>query len=420
MVRPGTTLLGKYRIDRVLGEGGMGVVTLAWHLQLEQPVAIKFLLPQAAASPGIVERFVREGQAAVKLKSEHVARVIDVGVLDDGLPYLVMEYLEGFDLAHLIATRRPSPGEAVDLVLQACEALAEAHALGIVHRDVKPANFFLTSRPDGTPLVKVLDFGISKAPSASQLTQTSSVLGTPAYMSPEQMRASKDVDARSDVWSVGIVLFELLSGGRPFEADTFPAVCLKVALDPLPPLPASIPPGLAAAVARALEKEPERRFGNMAELAAALAPFAATAAQGTVSAERAARLLRLAPPTPLPGQSWRGPSTFSGSAGQVVAAPRGARSSRGVLLVAAAALAVGAGLALLLVRTDAPAAPPAPIPVAARTPESLPDAAIAVVPAPSPPDAAVVSAPPPPDAAPPARPARRRHRPDDDVFGTRQ
>lgn len=296
MVEAGTVLLNKYRIDRLLGQGGMGVVALAYHLQLQQPVAIKFLLPDVLDKPQVVQRFLREAQASVRLKSEHVCRVIDVGTLETGAPYMVMEYLDGVDLGVLLQQQgRVYPGVAVDFVLQACEALAEAHALGIVHRDLKPSNFFLTRRPDGSPLIKVLDFGISKthAQLEENLTSTQSILGTPAYMSPEQLKASKYVDARADIWSLGVVLYELMCGQRPFTASVFSELVLKVAIEPapLPPQSLSLPPGLAEIVMCCLQKEPEGRYPSVAELAHALAPYAQTPSVASSAAERTTRIL---------------------------------------------------------------------------------------------------------------------------------
>ena len=172
-------LLGKYRVDRILGAGGIGVIVAAHHLQLDERVAIKFLLPDALQSPDVVARFAQEARAAVKIKSEHVVRVIDVGTLASGSPYMVMEYLEGADLSAVLSRRGPMPvEEVVGLVLQACEALAEAHALGIVHRDLKPANLFSIARADGSASVKVLDFGISKVTTAGAdmgMTTTSAI-----------------------------------------------------------------------------------------------------------------------------------------------------------------------------------------------------------------------------------------------------
>src|ERR1041384_7316482 len=208
-VQLGAVLAGRYRIERVLGQGGMGVVVQATHLQLHQSVAMKFLLPEVLANHQVVQRFLREAQAAVRLRSEHVARVIDVGSLETGAPYMVLEYLDGADLS-TFPRGQLSVGAIIDLVLQACEALAEAHSLGIVHRDIKPANFFITRATGGTPLLKLLDFGISKTPATGgQLTATQTVMGTPAYMSPEQMRSSRNVDHRSDIWSLGVVLYEI-------------------------------------------------------------------------------------------------------------------------------------------------------------------------------------------------------------------
>src|SRR5262245_10921092 len=243
----------------------MGIVVQAMHLQLHQPVAMKFLLPEVLGNEQVVHRFLREAQAAVRLRSEHVARVIDVGALESGAPYMVLEYLEGSDLS-CFSRAQLSVGGIVDLMLQACEALAEAHSLGIVHRDIKPANFFITRRADGTPLLKVLDFGISKTSTLNdQLTATQAVMGTPAYMSPEQMRSSRDVDHRTDIWSLGVVLYELLQGAPPFGGETFPSMVLKVAADPLPKLTVRLPGDLADIVHRCLEKDPARRFQNIAE-----------------------------------------------------------------------------------------------------------------------------------------------------------
>ena len=309
----GAILAGKYRVDRILGQGGMGVVVQAMHMQLHQPVAMKFLLPEILGNHELVHRFLREAQAAVRLKNEHVARVIDVGTLETGAPFMVLEYLDGTDLAHM-PRHQLSPGVVVDLMLQACEALAEAHASGIIHRDVKPANFFITRRSDGSLLLKVLDFGISKAQFGTEgnLTATQSVMGTPAYMSPEQMRSAKGVDARSDIWALGAVMYELLQGTQPFEADSFSAMCLKVAMDPHGPLTVPLPPGLDQVVYACLAKDPAQRFQNVAELAAALAPYAQTPTQAMVSVDRAARTLGR--PTPQIGGPYAGHGGHGGHA----------------------------------------------------------------------------------------------------------
>jgi serine/threonine-protein kinase len=267
-------IAGKYRVESTLGFGGMGLVLAARHLQLDERVAIKVLRDDVTLDAEHVARFLREAQAAVRLKSEHVARVLDVGTLPDGKPYMVMELLEGLDLGRLLQDQgqlaRPL---AVDLVLQTCDALAEAHAIGIVHRDIKPTNLFITSRRDGSPLLKVLDFGISKAQSTAELslTQTSSMLGTPAYMSPEQMRSARNADARSDLWSLGTVLYELVEGDTPFDADSFAELCVAVATEA--PRPMTHAPELAPVLARCLAKSADDRFPSIAELALALEPL---------------------------------------------------------------------------------------------------------------------------------------------------
>ncbi len=291
-VRDGQVLAGKYRVERVLGQGGMGMVVAAHHLVLDEKVALKFLLPGASSTPELVARFTREARAAAKIKSEHVARVTDVGQLEDGSPYLVMEYLEGSDLADLLAREGPLPvSRAVDFVLQACEALAEAHGLGIVHRDLKPANLFCVHRGDDHLAIKVLDFGISKvaptdAPS-DRLTQTSSVMGSPIYMSPEQMQSAKSVDARADIWSLGVILFELLTGKPPFDAALVTELVFKVATEPAPPLRSlrpDAPAGLERVVARCLLRDRGARFQSVAALAVALRDFGAP--QSGISVDR--------------------------------------------------------------------------------------------------------------------------------------
>jgi len=286
MIQQGELLAGKYRVERVLGAGGMGYVVAALHEQLGQRVAVKLLAPELCENEDSVMRFLREARAAVQIHSEHVARVIDVGELTNGSPYMVMEFLSGHDLAEELDL----PGQlevpvAIDYLLQASEAVAEAHSLNLIHRDLKPANLFLTHRPDGSSLVKVLDFGISKAINVDDnaleplpsLTATHSLLGSPAYMSPEQIRRPKSVDTRTDIWSLGSILFELLTRDPPFNADSPLALLAAVVSDPLPSIREKrpdVPPELEAVIAKCLEKKPENRYQTVAELAEALAPFA--------------------------------------------------------------------------------------------------------------------------------------------------
>ncbi|MDB4942355.1 MAG: Serine/threonine protein kinase PrkC, regulator of stationary phase, partial [Labilithrix sp.] len=280
-VLPGEVLAEKYRVERVLGRGGMGFVVAARNMALGKRVAIKMMLPAAMNVPLALERFEREARAAVQLKSEHVAEVLDIGRLPTGEPYIVMELLDGSDFEAVLEKQHTLPvEEAVDYLLQVCEAVAEAHALGIVHRDLKPKNLFLSHRLDGSPVVKVLDFGISKWTlpdgDSHSLTRTSDVFGSPNYMSPEQIRSARDVDGRTDVWSIGVILFELLTGRVPFVAESLPQLCSMVLEHDAPlvsTLRPDVPPGVDAIVERCLERAREQRFQGIGELVRALAPF---------------------------------------------------------------------------------------------------------------------------------------------------
>jgi serine/threonine-protein kinase len=414
VLEPGTIFVDKYKIERQLGQGGMGTVFAATHLELADRVAIKVLRPEVAGRPDVVDRFLREARASVRLKGEHVARTFDVGRSSDGLPYIVMEYLEGVDLLALVQHRGRLPaGEVVDYVLQTCEAMAEAHAQAIVHRDIKPANLFVAQRPDGSPLVKVLDFGISKALDRDlQLTNSQATLGTPAYMSPEQLRTSKDVDTRTDIWSLGVVMFELLTGAQPFAAASFGDLVIKVVTEPAPTLGGYVPRALASAVGRCLERDPAARFQNVAELASAIAPLASSTTDVASSVARTHNTLRrAAAATPISGSHTPPPFAFSAaqpadglvattemtSNGAVHAAPTATRSAarRGWIAASIAGAIIGAVAIVALTRPtgDAPGTAsaveaPAVVPVAI-------DAAAAVVTATAPVDAAQ---PPPVDA----------------------
>jgi serine/threonine-protein kinase len=368
-VTPGEVLADKYRVDRVLGVGGMGAVVAATHLQLGTRVALKFMLPDGLGHAVYVERFLREARAAVRLRSDHVARVLDVGTLPSGSPYMVMEYLEGSDLGALIEQHGPmAPLAAVDYVLQACDAVAEAHSLGIVHRDLKPRNLFLTGRNDGSPLVKVLDFGISKdagSPAELSLTRSHEIIGSPNYMSPEQLRSTKLADARSDIWALGVILYELVTGRVPFVAESVTHLTAMVLTEEPPPverLRSDVPPGLARVITRCLEKDPNQRFGSIAELAAALEPFAPADTR-----DLAARIARIGSSQALPpgargaasarvvvsgstSANWSGKTELATSRSKLVLALTG--------VLVALLVAVGA-TAVALVRSNRPSSAPA-------------------------------------------------------------
>jgi serine/threonine protein kinase len=419
---PGTILLGKYRIDALIGTGGMGNVVRASHLYLHQSVAIKILLPQMSESASTVQRFLREAQATVKLKSEHSARVIDVGTTPDGEPFMVMEFLDGNDLHQILRHHGAQPPSiVVDLMLQACEGIAEAHSLGIIHRDIKPSNFFVTRRPDGSMLLKILDFGISKTPVGyDELTHTQTILGTPAYMAPEQMKSGRAADPRSDVWSIGVVMYQLITGRTPFAGESYAELVLKVGLEPPEPIAIPLPPGLPEVILRCLEKDPKLRHQNVGELARLIAPFATDPIAAAHAAGRVARILQqrsmpvgmldaslggggLSTPIPLsPAQltprSWplSQATSLSQGAGQVTVSARG---GRGWLIGGILSLCVLAGVGGYAVsqlskrdREPQPAAEPtrpagvsAPVapapPPAAPTPVTPPLPAATVAPA---------------------------------------
>jgi eukaryotic-like serine/threonine-protein kinase len=298
----GQVIANKYQVEGVLGEGGMGIVVSAWHLGLEQRVAIKLLLSHMRQTDSsALERFQREARAAARIRSEHVCRVLDTGHLDDGTPFLVMEYLEGADLAdELVRRGRFEIAEAVRYVREACQALQQAHQAGVIHRDLKPANLYLVNKQDGGRMIKVLDFGVSKSISSTgapnmSLTKTSALVGSPIYMSPEQLNSSKDVDGRTDIWALGIILYELITGRTPFYGESIPQLVnsvLNTEPDSFAKLGINAPAGLEQVVRRALTKSRDGRYGSAQELYQALAPFA-TELSGSTSGVQSQK-----PPTP--------------------------------------------------------------------------------------------------------------------------
>jgi serine/threonine-protein kinase len=411
---PGQVIGDKYEVERVLGLGGMGVVVAAWHRVLGEKVAIKFPLPELRDAPEVRERLLREARACARIRSEHAVRLLDVGTLDTGLPYVVMEYLAGRTLAERLRDDGVLPtGLAVDSIVQACDALEEAHAAGIVHRDLKPSNLFETRRFDGSPLVKVLDFGIAKAPAhigEEPLTTTHAIMGSPAYMAPEQLRNTRDVDARADIWALGVTLQELVTGDR---AATGVARIR--------------PAGLARVLQRCLRVEPAERYASARELAEALAPYGSDLSRGVVS-----RLRAQAPAPRARSRVWLVAACFGAAAlvgAGVWGAVRSARHASSVALassppapsaVVAAAVPVSSPTATVAdppsaaarelpsarATTTGPLPAPAVVSLRAADRRVAPHATPGSQPALAPPPAA--AAPPPPEPAPPA-PSRDPH-----------
>jgi serine/threonine-protein kinase len=362
-IAEGDVIAGRYRVEQVLGAGPLGVVVSAQHLQLDTIVAIKLLLPNMVGDPDAVARFAREARAAARITNEHVTRVLDVGTHEGGAPYMVMEFLEGMDLEHWLRMRgRLSYEQATEFLLQTSEAVAEAHSLGIIHRDLKPANLFVVRRPNGLMSIKVQNFGISKIINMTGRgidtinTRVTSLMGSPAYMAPEQLDSPHDVDARTDIWALGVILFELLTGTLPFYAQRVPDLCRKI-IDESPPLLVGLrpdaPPALQALITKCLEKDPNERYTNVAALAFALAEFAPKRARlSVVRILRTTRAAGLAPHAPTVPTASERPSfgTAAKSIGPIESRPP-EKKRRKAALAALVATTAAACLAIVAAAT---------------------------------------------------------------------
>lgn len=289
-VEPGDLIADRYVVERLIARGGMGYVVAAKHIGFGDRVAIKIMFPESAGQNELVERFLREGRVARRISSPHVVQITDVGKLHSGTPFMIMEYLDGIDLAALLRAEGPLPVQvAVDYLLQACEALAEAHAMGIVHRDLKPSNLFLTKRANGQPHIKVLDFGIAKASTGvpvHTLTHSHTVMGSGPYMSPEQLAAARTVDPRSDIWALGVLLFELTTGKQPFDEPSLPQVFSRILHGeptPITDVKPDAPPALASAIQTCLRKERVERFRSVADFATAVQELASDSGKASVA-----------------------------------------------------------------------------------------------------------------------------------------
>jgi serine/threonine protein kinase len=396
----GTLIAGRYRLERALAQGGMGCVWVARHLQLDTEVAIKFMTPQFAASADARARFEREARASAQLKLQNAVQVHDYGVEDES-PFLVMELLEGEDLeARLRRERRLTIAATLAILDPVCRALRRAHEVGLVHRDLKPGNIFI-ARQGGDEVVKILDFGIAKDTGASfggAATRTGAMLGSPQYMSPEQVRSSNRVDLRSDLWSLGVIAFRCLTGQLPFPSDEVGEVLVDVCTAPIP-RPSQVAPDLGPEVdrffERALVRDLGQRFQSAGELIEAFAatagvrlPISAVGVAPSLPAAQAAPALPLSPapigalPSPAPASGTLSPSEHTHNR----AAPARGPWIGVVLAALGAALVLGlAAYAFLHARGPTPAtaapAPPAPPAVSASADPIAPTAA--AIPAPA-------------------------------------
>ena len=409
--RVGRTAGGKYKLVRLLGSGGMGEVYEAQHSIIGRRFAIKFLHPLLASNAETVARFQREAQAAGGLENENIAAVVDAGTADDGAPYLVMEYLDGEDLAHLLVRGGPLPvPRAAYIIIQACRGLAAAHSRGIVHRDLKPENLFICKRNDGSDLVKVLDFGIAKLHTGrpgTGLTQTGTTMGTPFYMSLEQARGAKEVDHRTDIYALGVILYEILSGTKPHPGDSYNEILYHVLTQEPAPLDGArpgLPPGLAAVAHKAMACEAGDRYASAADLTAALIPFAGRAVTPLRSQVGLAAVMGETMNSPVSLPLIAVPAASAPKTPAVPAPKRG--RSRAVVWAALAVVAVLVGSLILwrVLRHE-----PAPIPTPTPTLSPVPTPALPPTPVPAPTPSPPPETPPLPAKAesPPGRPPGR-------------
>ena len=300
----GATYADKYKIVRVLGEGAMGAVYEAENVRIRRRVALKILHPQIAQKADTLRRFEREAQAAGRIGSKHIIEVLDLGELPDGARFMVMEFLDGTTLDQRIRSKgRLTPEDAAPIIAQLLEGLGAAHEAGIIHRDLKPANIYLTTSRGVPDFVKILDFGVSKfnvLNDEMSMTSTGAVLGTPYYMSPEQAKGSRQVDPRSDLYAVGVILYECITGQVPFSAETFNELIFRIVLESPPPVESFVPnldPAFTAIIHKAMAREANERFQSAAEFRSAVLKWAEAAASGPVMPAA----LGLGPPRPAPG-----------------------------------------------------------------------------------------------------------------------
>jgi len=419
--RVGEVVGEKYRLVRLLGEGGMGSVYEARHDVIGRRFAVKFLHAELASHPEILLRFRREAQAAGSLENENIAAVTDFGSSPDGAPYIVMEFLEGEDLAKTLARNGPLPvARAAHILIQVCRGLFAAHGRGIVHRDLKPENLLLQQRGDGGDLVKILDFGIAKLKSTEHrpeaATRTGITLGTPYYMPPEQARGQKELDERADIYALGVILFELLSGQKPHNGENYNAILYSILMGAAPRIEQfrpDLPPELAAVVHRAMAGEANQRYQSVSELSQALAPFTGRSMTPAPTLSNESTVMAPHSASGVGAQSARSVSSGSGTRAPVAFTPNPSmplpapqKSHAGLWAGLAAVVVLGAGgsAAWFAAHAGPATTPSVTTPAAAPPPPAPPPAAIAPTPTPEPTPAPVVS----PSATPAVEAAPRQ------------